>query len=213
MPRVRTTVSGSCHLLLCGRRLETRRNGTSGSRRDTGINPLVPDVLPKMPMERRRFLALIGAAGTAVGFGWARSAHAVGSSAEYFEEEFLDAGPVNTGTTRELAHFFTEPPLREANERFCVGPRGQGLVFSHLDGIRVLTSDNKCTTVSAPEGGRMMLDSEKARFVIRIYVTGNNEKIIVSDPRTGESELWSDAFGIEHIVTTSMGIVLSHRVF
>ncbi len=119
-------------------------------------------------------------------------------------------GAVNAAGPQQVAHFYSSQFDVKVNERFCVGRQGRGLVFASLDGFQMLTSDGKVSTLPAPDGGRLALDSDSGHIVLQSRTGSLYGKVIIANPITGAQEFWGDAYDLRQIVPTSSGLTVSY---
>lgn len=173
-------------------------------------------------MDRRGFLAGLGALVGAIPLGWSRRAEAGGDgfghghgscggiAAMEVEEEFLDLGALGSSSSTELSHFFSEHLDASAQDRFLVAERGTVLVYADLETFHISANGTRLPAVRAPNGGRILFNASSSTVVFRLH-GAPYDPIIVVDPKTASQEFWDDALNLRAIAPSKLGIVTSHE--
>lgn len=163
-------------------------------------------------MQRRTWLKALAAVGAGAAVGWIGEtlARACGTSVKFTEEEFFDWGPVGSERLAEVSQYWADKANAGANERFCVGPGGKVVMYASADGFCVRDQNGEVTEVPAPVGGRVAAASSAPALLLSLCGGSRYDRIVVVDAEQGTWQGWGDAYDLNQVVLSRVGMVVSH---
>lgn len=155
-------------------------------------------------------MALGGAAQTLIS---ARDAAACGDGADFEEEEVLELANGPTAAARELSHYVVARTDAPAIRRFttahdasvvCYADRtNESFVAESVTGERV--------SFAAPNGGFPRFRSDGRALFLQVERGDAYTKLVLGNPRSGESEVWDDFYDAEPFALAPSGVIVAHE--
>ncbi len=128
------------------------------------------------------------------------------------EEEFLDL--VGKDGTRKLlaTHAVDAEFAVTSAQRFAVSADGKHLVYAHLadNSFKLLRSNGKSASFSAPEGGAPMFNPTNGRSLVLNLRQVGRRRLLVVDTATFESQPWNEFVDVRSVTFTPLGLVVAH---